>query len=271
LLLYALGRLQRTGSSATSFADAEGDLRRLLEEFGPPRPTSPGYPFHHLTSDGLWQVRTPTGPGSPGPNLGALRAGAVGELTPAFGRDLERDPHLLAACARAILDANFPPTLHDDLLDAAGLSLEAAELAADPSAVTRRRRDPAFRDAVLVAYEYRCAACGFDGQLSREAVGIDAAHVRWWAADGPDDVANGVALCSLHHKLLDRGAIGLTPDHKVAVSAHFVARSDAAAVFVLSLVDRLLLSPQPGQPHPLQSHISWHQREVFRGPARRPA
>jgi putative restriction endonuclease len=271
LLLYALGRLQRTGSSATPFADAESDLRRLLEEFGPPRRTSPGYPFHHLTTDGLWQVRTRIGTGSPGPNLGVLRAGAVGELAPAFARDLERDPYLLAACARAILDANFPTTLHDDILDAAGLNLAAVELPASPSTVARRRRDPAFRDAVLVAYEYRCAACGYDGQLSRETVGIDAAHVRWWAADGPDEVANGVALCSFHHKLLDRGAIGLTADRRVAVSAHFVARSDAGAVLVLSLVDRPLLSPQSGQPHPHPSHISWHQTEVFRGPARQPA
>ncbi|MHB1445630.1 MAG: HNH endonuclease [Acidimicrobiales bacterium] len=67
-----------------------------------------------------------------------------------------------------------------------------------------RRRDPAFREQVLLAYEYRCAFCGFDGQLGREAVAIDAAHVRWWAAAGPDDVANGLALCSLHHKLFDR-------------------------------------------------------------------
>jgi hypothetical protein len=66
LLLYALGRLQRTGSSRMAFAEAEGDLRRLLEEFGPPRSTSPGYPFHHLTTDGLWVVGTPAGTGSPG-------------------------------------------------------------------------------------------------------------------------------------------------------------------------------------------------------------
>ena len=35
LLLYALGRLQRTGSSRMAFTEVEGDLRRLLEELGP--------------------------------------------------------------------------------------------------------------------------------------------------------------------------------------------------------------------------------------------
>lgn len=81
LLLFALGRLSRTGSSAMAFADVEANLRRLLEEYGPPRQTSPSYPFHHLVSDGLWVVRTPSGVGSPGTNLRNLRAGAVGELT----------------------------------------------------------------------------------------------------------------------------------------------------------------------------------------------
>ena len=54
LLLYALGRLQRTGQSRVSFADAEPDVTRLLSEFGPARATTPAYPFHHLQTDGLW-------------------------------------------------------------------------------------------------------------------------------------------------------------------------------------------------------------------------
>lgn len=271
LLLYALGRLQRTGSSAVRFAEAEPDLRRLLEEFGPPRTTSPGYPFHHLTSDGLWVVRTPAGLGSPGPNLSALRARAVGELEAGFARDLERDPLLFANLVLAVLDANFPTTLHEDILDAVGITLDPAGLTTAAVPTRRRRRDPAFREQVLVAYEYRCAICGYDGQLLRESVGIDAAHIRWWAANGPDDVGNAMALCSLHHKLLDRGAIGVGPDHTVAVSSHFIGRSPAADEFVLSLVGHPLLDPQTGHPRPLPDHVGWHQSEVFRGPARLPA
>jgi putative restriction endonuclease len=119
----------RTGTSSTSFAEVEDDLRGLLREFGPPRETSPGYPFHHLTTDGLWTVRTPSGVGSPGPYLGDLRDGAVGELSTDFARDLEGDPRLFAAVVRAILDANFLPTLHEDILAATGIALEPTELA----------------------------------------------------------------------------------------------------------------------------------------------
>jgi len=269
LLLYALGRLKRTGSASMTFTDAEPDLSRLLEEFGPPRHTSPGYPFHHLTSDGLWVVHTRAGEGSPGPNLRDLRAGAVGSLAPDFAADLEHDPRLLASVVRAILDASFPATLHSDILDAVGIDLEPAELAeVRVLGGSTRRRDPAFRERVLTAYEYRCAVCGYDGQLLREAVGIEAAHIRWWAAHGPDEVANALALCSLHHKLFDRGAIGLTPAHSVAVSSHFIGRSPAADSLVLSLVGQAVLDPQAGEQRPHVDHLAWHGREVFRAPAR---
>ena len=77
---------------------------------------------------------------------------------------------------------------------------------------------------MLVAYEYRCGVCGYDGWLGREAVGLDAAHVRWWAFDGPDTVDNGVSLCALHHKLFDRGVIGISDERTVRVSQPFVGR-----------------------------------------------
>jgi putative restriction endonuclease len=231
LLLYALGRLQRTGSASVAFVDAEPDLKRLLEEFGPPRPPHPEYPFHHLTSDGLWVVETPSGKGSPGASLRALRLGAIGALDSDFATALERDPALFAGVVHALLDANFPATMHSDILEAVGIELEIVEA---PHVPKTRRRDPAFRDLVLLAYEYRCAFCGYDGQLMREAVGIEAAHVRWWAAAGPDDLSNGVALCSLHHKLFDRGALGISPNRTATVSSHFITRSTSGEQAVLA-------------------------------------
>ena len=40
-------------------------------------------------------------------------------------------------------------------------------------------------------------------------MGIEAAHIRWFNLCGPDVPDNGLALCALHYKLLDRGALGL--------------------------------------------------------------
>ncbi len=266
LLLYALGHFQRHGNRPIAFSAVEADLKKLLKEYGPPRDTSPGYPFHHLTNDGLWLVDTRHGPGSPGPELGRLRdSQAAGRLHPDLARALSEEPGLLGRIARHLLDANFAPSLHPDLCLLAGLDLEAGEELRTPPVL---RRDPGFRDRVLMAYEYCCAFCSYDGWLDGAAVGLDAAHVRWWAFDGPDDVANGLCLCAIHHKLFDKGVLGLTADRAIVVSARFVGRSQASRDMVLSLAGRPARNPQPGLDGVEADHISWHNRQVFRTPAR---
>jgi putative restriction endonuclease len=225
LLLYALGHFQRYGDTPIPFSEAEEHLNRLLREFGPPRVTTAAYPFHHLATDGLWTVSTAAGVGSPGASPKALRGQqAVGRFAPDLAWSLRTQPQLLPQLAHVILDTNFEPSLHEDICAEAGLDLEAAETepaSQDP----RRRRDPEFRRSVLVAYEYRCAFCGYDGLLDGSMVGLEAAYVRWWTHGGPDEVANGLCLCSIHHKLLDKGVLGITDHHQVAVSVHFVGRS----------------------------------------------
>jgi putative restriction endonuclease len=64
LLLWLFGRLQATGSSEVSFADADGPLSELMTEFGPPAVHSDraALPFFHLEPR-LWELhRTPDGP-----------------------------------------------------------------------------------------------------------------------------------------------------------------------------------------------------------------
>lgn len=271
LLLFVLGRLHRTGTSRVTFAEAEPAVADLLRSYGPPRKTSPAYPFHHLQSDGLWRVTTEDG-SDPGSSLARLRAsGAAGTLAPAFEAALAADPGLLALTARVLLDSNFPESLHDDICQLVGIDVEAIEIAAAGcrvDEVRRRRRDPMFREHVLVAYEYRCAVCRYDGRIGAEAVGLDAAHVRWWAYDGPDSVENGLCLCAIHHKLFDRGVIGLTADRTVQVSRLFVGHSDAAHDLVLRHAGRAVAEPQPGLAPVDDQHIAWHDAEVFRKPAR---
>ena len=273
LLLYALGRLQRTGTTKVTYFDAEPALAHLLQDFGAPgRTATPAYPFHHLQSDGLWSVTTATGE-SPGSSPTQLRdMGAIGRLAPDFEAAMQSDPVLLALAAHSLLDANFPVSLHPDICAQVGLDLQAVEAqAARQRASSLRRRDPAFRDLVLMAYEYRCAMCGYDGRLGTEAVGLDAAHVRWWAFEGPDTVDNALCLCSMHHKLLDRGVVGIDPGNSVAVSARFVGRGRAAEVLVLDMLGRPLLEPQRGHDPPAPAHVQWHHNQVFSGPARIPA
>ena len=90
--------------------------------------------------------------------------------------------------------------------------------------------------------------CGFDGALGRNPVGLEAAHVRWHSQDGPDVVANGLALCALHHALFDLGVLGLTAELYIRVSSLYVARSHAGRRAVDDLSGQPLLAPRPGQP-----------------------
>ena len=268
LLLYAFARIQRGLDGPMEYTEVEPDLEVLLKEFGPPRKTSPSYPFDHLATDGLWFVSSDEGPGSPGDAQGRLRSSnAKGGLVPDLQAALKHDPTLLARASRLLLDANFEPSVQADLLDQLGLDLLLPDTAGSPIPGTARR-DPKFRDQILVAYEYRCAMCGFDPQIDNVPVAIDAAHVRWWAAGGPDVLSNGVCLCSLHHKLFDRGVLGLDTDRAILVSDRFRGSGTFARQMVLALVGQELTPPQPGKDGIDGEHIAWHRREVFRGAPR---
>ncbi|CAM3654930.1 phosphorothioated DNA-binding restriction endonuclease [Nocardiopsis rhodophaea] len=270
LILYALGRFQARGDEPIPYRTAEEHLKRLLDEFGPSAGSTPAYPFHHLTNDGLWIVDTAQDRGSPGPYVTRLReSDARGRLAPELVAALRDDPQLLAQIARSLLDANFAPSLHADICMLAGLRLEAVEVPAQGAQQhSGEPRDPAFRDGVLVAYEYRCAFCGYDGWLDRTSVGLEAAHVQWWAFGGPDRMGNGLCLCSLHHKLFDKGVLGLTDEHAITVSVKFVGRSSSAEDLVLALNGRPAIAPQAGFPTVELERIEWHRRQVFREPAR---
>jgi putative restriction endonuclease len=269
LLLYALGRFQEDPDRDLVYSGVEEDLKGLLAEYGPRNKTTPAYPFHHLVSDGVWEVRTTRGPGSPGSGVRELRAsGAAGRLAPDLRAALRRDPSLLGRMARVLLDLHFPPSLHGELSEAVGLELESAET--EPLTARRRQRGRAMRDLVLTAYEYQCAFCGYDGRIGLVPVGLEAAHVRWWALGGPDDVDNGLCLCSLHHKLFDKGVLGVDEGHRILVSRNFVGRSPVARDQVISLAGRRLVGPQPGTPPIAAVHRAWHTAQVFHG-APRPA
>jgi putative restriction endonuclease len=253
---------------STARTAVERDLDDLLREFGPPRKSSPSYPFDRLASDGIWVVSSDEGSGSPGDARGRLRStNAKGRLDPDLDAALRSDPALLARVVRILPDANFEPSVQSDLLDQLGIDLVPSDIAESLIPGTARR-DPMFRDEVLVSYEYRCAICGFDPQIDNMPVALDAAHVRWWSAGGPDLLANGICLCSLHHKLFDRGVLGLDTNRVILASDRFRGSSTFAQQMVLNFIGQDLRSPQPGRSLVDGDHIAWHRKEVFRGEPR---
>src|SRR3712207_2646699 len=160
-------------------------------------------------------------------NVGPLREGVTGRLEASLETALRDQPELLDEAARGLVESHFPGTVAPDVLVAVGLDPDLLE-GTGPTALAgtaQRRRSSAWPAAVIEAWDRLCAFCGFDGAAGGRAVGIEAAHVRWFKLGGPDDLDNGLALCSLHHKLFDRGMLGLDDDLAVVVSQRFSART----------------------------------------------
>ena len=270
LLLWALARVQRREARLAPWTELAPALTTLLEDYGPPRKAQhPEHPFWRLQADGLWEVTGPTGS-----RLTTLQvnrsgdvaksaladAGAMGGFPAPIYEALAADAALVNRSAAAILAAHFPDSLHEDILDAVDLPFVAEPR---PS----RRRDPAFRATVLDGYDHCCAICALSLSLGGRAWGVEAAHVRWHAHGGPDAFDNGLALCVLHHKALDRGAIGID-EHRCVLVSRRVSASPAANVWLIQHHGQPLRSPQSGLRPVHLDHAAWHRREVFQAPAR---
>jgi putative restriction endonuclease len=89
--------------------------------------------------------------------------------------------------------------------------------------VKQRLHQATFREAVIHAYNGRCALSGLPEPLL-----IDAAHIisdkdqRW----GQPVVQNGIPLSKIHHAAFDAQLIGIDPDYKIHVSDHLLAQRD---------------------------------------------
>ena len=263
LVLYAIGKLLRGEDRLISYTDdIEENLENLLTEFGPRRDTyNPHFPFWRLQNDGIWEVsdtdhirQTASGDAYITDLRNYNVSGGFNEI---ISEQLQNDSELTIDIIRSLLDAHFPPSLHEDILRAVGIELPL-------QAFDTRTRPSNFRTNILRAYEYKCAVCGFDVKLGNAPIAIDACHIQWQMAGGPDETVNGLALCVMHHKLLDRGAFTLSMQWQVLVSddAH---GSVGFQEWLMKFHGQRINLPQRQTYYPDMDFIGWHVREVFQG------
>jgi putative restriction endonuclease len=243
-------------------------LRQLLVEFGPPRRSfHPEYPFWRLQNDDLWEVQSdaPLQPrkGNTDPKRSELiKYSAVGGFPEDIYTLLRADPGLISRAAGRLVSGHFPSSLHGELLAAVGLPTTQA--VGGPKA-----RDAEFRENVIRAYQHQCAVCGFNVRLGTSDLALEAAHIRWHQMGGPDQVPNGVCLCVMHHRLFDRGALGISQKGVVLVSEN-VHGTSGLNEWLLRFEGNQLKRPQRSEYYPADNFVGWHLQEVFRGPARQP-
>ena len=279
MLLLALGRVRSDRDHRLiPYTVAEARFRELWDDFGRPgRRPNPHYPFWRLRNDnGLWEI----------PEESSLSTTSKGDLHIEQARDLgvtggfpedihdllRRQPSLVSRAAQQILTDHFAPSLHGDILEAVGLALALPADDLDEPMPRRGRkvreytpRDSRFRKDVLAAYEDRCAVCQHDTRFRDRLLGLEAAHIRWHSHDGGDVVPNGLALCSLHHKALDYGALGLESKglgFRILVSSKVRGASPSTERLVGFRNEFLHLPANPSD-SPDPAFVAWHRQEVF--------
>jgi putative restriction endonuclease len=113
----------------------------------------------------------------------------------------------------------------------------------------RRLHQPVFANRVMLAYDTKCAVCSLG---HREL--LDAAHI---VPDshphGEPIVANGLALCKIHHAAYDRNILGIRPDYVVEIHGRLLDEIDG-----------------PMLRHGLQDHHGARLRQIPRSRSERP-
>jgi putative restriction endonuclease len=100
-------------------------------------------------------------------------------------------------------------------------------------AVKQRLHQACFREAVIAAYNGRCAVSGLPEPLL-----LDAAHI---IADkheklGQPVIPNGIPLSKIHHAAFDAHLIGIDPDYRLHVSERLLAHNDGPMLEALKRI-----------------------------------
>lgn len=132
-------------------------------------------------------------------------------------------------------------------------------------------RNRGFRQAVIEAYDCKCAVCGLKinspDSFSWE---VEAAHIVPNSLKGKDDLWNGVALCHIHHWAFDVGWFTLLDDYKIQLSSkannlpNNFGRMEEYEVInsILSRAGTIFL-PERTEIHPHKNSIQWHRENIF--------
>lgn len=132
-------------------------------------------------------------------------------------------------------------------------------------------RTRGFRQAIIRAYDYRCAICGMkinspDSMLWE----VEAAHIVPHSCLGRDDIWNGLALCRLHHWAFDVGWLTLQDDYSIKISskisslpADYGKLGDYDFLRAISLKQIMISLPSKNALYPHHSAIGWHRLHIF--------
>lgn len=261
MLLYALSQYKQGHERMFLFeSEVDNQVKELLVQYGPARKSHRAeYPFWRLANEPepFWEILN--GEQCMLSSQGDPRKSDLSKYNVMAGFDVNSyqnlisNPELIEKIASKLIQDNFPGTLQEELFVRFGFQVD----------ISTKQRDPNFRKNVLRAYNYRCAVCGFDLALDTVPIGIEAAHIKWKQYSGPCEVSNGVALCSIHHKALDRGVITFNSELSVQVSPA-VTGGGMVERLIWEFENKQIRLPRDASLYPEDIAVEWHVREVFK-------
>jgi len=120
--------------------------------------------------------------------------------------------------------------------------------------VKQRLHQASFREAVIAAYNGRCALSGLPEPLL-----LDAAHIVADANErqGQPVVPNGIPLSKIHHAAFDAHLIGIDPDYRLHVSDRLLAHHDGPMLQALkSLHGEMIHLPKRARDQPDRERLA---------------
>lgn len=115
-----------------------------------------------------------------------------------------------------------------------------------------------FRILVTELYNRRCAISG-----EKTLPVLQAAHIRPYSNDGPNEVKNGILLRSDIHKLFDDGYITITPNLEVLVSNRLHSDFGNGKMYYQYNREKLISTPADLGDLPSKEYLEWHNDTVF--------
>ena len=261
-LLLCIASLQHGKPRLQRFEDVRSELAASLRLFGKQSGAAhPQYPFWRLQHDGLAEVCA-DGPlsirkSSSDPNVSSLlMQNARGGLIEKYHNLLCSDAELQSAVIHRLLNAHFPPSIHEDIILFYRLDLKDRHAQDARSTVD-------FRDSVIRAYGERCAISGFSAIVDGRSFGVEAAHIFWLQSGGNDQVTNGVAMTTLHRKLYHLGFFCIDDKFRIVVSPQ-IKDCPESDFSLRRLHGNPIRLPVRLEHHPSLQALQWHKKWVFK-------
>lgn len=261
MMAYALAKYIQGHGQMFSYEDeVDRDVYFLLKRFGPSRKAyHPEYPFWRLFNDGIWRLDNaeeciPRSSNSDAKKSELIKHQVTGGFSDEAYELLRNDTQLATELLETVLSESFPESVVPEITTQLGLEFTFKQV---------QKRDPNFRREVLNAYNGKCAICGFDARLNDDLFALEAAHIKWKQFNGSCTVNNGLALCSIHHKALDRGVISISSAYKIKLSRKLNFSNGIDMFFRYE--NKTINLPRKDSNYPNLGMLAWHNREVFIG------